>query len=268
MRGLAKQRGLKINEYGVFRVKGDRETQIAGETEADVYATLDLPLFPPELRENRREFEWAEEGKLPDLVELADIRGDLHMHTTETDGHATLEQMVAAARQRGLKYIAITDHSQRVSMARGLNPNRLLAQWAEIDKLNQKLDGKFLVLKGIECDILESGAMDLPDDVLAQADWVMASIHYGQRQSRQQITERVLGAIEHPSVSAIAHPTGRLLNQRESYEIDLDLCSGQVPPQAAGIERQPVAARFERYPMCIRQESRYPDRDQHGRSQL
>jgi DNA polymerase (family 10) len=222
LRGLAKQRGLKINEYGVFRVRGDKEQYIAGATEADVYATLDLPVFPPELREARWEFDWAAEGRIPKLVEFEDIRGDLHMHTTESDGRATLEEMVAAARQRGLKYIAITDHSQRVSMARGLNAQRLLAQWKEIDRLNQRLGGEFLVLKGIECDILEKGGMDLPDDVLAQADWVMASIHYGQKQPRQQITDRILGALEHPYVSAVAHPTGRLINQREPYEVDLE----------------------------------------------
>jgi DNA polymerase (family 10) len=222
VRGMAKQRGLKINEYGVFRIDGDREVLVAGKSEKEVYATLDLPVFPPELREARREFDWAAQGKLPKLLELSDIRGDLHMHTTATDGGATLEEMVAAARRRGLQYIAITDHSQRVSMARGLNPERVLAQWAEIDKLNQRLAGEFLVLKGIECDILEPGGMDLPNDVLAQADWVMASIHYGQRQPRQQITERMLGAIENPHVSAISHPTGRLLNRREPYEIDLE----------------------------------------------
>ena len=226
MRGMAKQPGLKINEYGVFRIDGKREVLVAGKTEADVYATLDLPLFPPEMREARREFELASQGKLPELVEVADIRGDLHMHTTATDGHATLEEMVAAAQKRGLNYIAITDHSQRVSMARGLNPERVLAQWAEIDKLNQRLKGKFLVLKGIECDILEAGGMDLPDDVLAQADWVMASVHYGQRQSLKQITDRILGAIENPHVSAIAHPTGRLLNKREAYEVDLSVVFG------------------------------------------
>jgi DNA polymerase (family 10) len=206
----------------VFRIEGDREVLVAGKSEKEVYATLDLPVFPPELREARREFDWAAQGKLPKLLELSDIRGDLHMHTTATDGGATLEEMVAAARRRGLQYIAITDHSQRVSMARGLNPERVLAQWAEIDKLNQRLAGEFLVLKGIECDILEPGGMDLPNDVLAQADWVMASIHYGQRQPRQQITERMLGAIENPHVSAISHPTGRLLNRREPYEIDLE----------------------------------------------
>ena len=222
LRGLAKQRGLKINEYGVFRVRGDQEEYVAGATEKDVYATLDMPVIPPELRENRHEFSWAAEGKFPELIEVDDIRGDLHMHTSATDGSATIEAMVAAARRRGLCYIAITDHSQRVSMARGLDAKRVLEQWSQIDDLQEKLGREFTLLKSIECDILEKGGMDLPDDVLAQADWVLASVHYGQKQSRQQITERILGAIENPYVSAIAHPTGRLLNKREPYEVDLD----------------------------------------------
>lgn len=221
LRGLAKQRGLKISEYGVFRVSGKTEKYIAGRTEEEVYAAMDLPCFPPELREARQEFEWAAAGKLPQLIELSDIRGDLHMHTNETDGKATLEEMVAAAQARGLKYIAITDHSQRVTMANGLDGKRLRKQWKAIDKLNAQLDG-FTVLKGIECDILEKGGMDLPDEVLAEADWVVASIHYGQNQPREQITERMLGAIENRYVSAIAHPTGRLINRRKAYEIDLD----------------------------------------------
>jgi len=222
LRGMAKDQGLKINEWGVFRVKGDKEARIAGATEKEVYDTLNLPVFPPELREGRREFEWAAAGKLPQLVTEQDIRGDLHMHTTASDGSASIEEMVAAARQRGLAYIAITDHSQRVSMARGLNPERLLAQWAEIDRIRPTLPKGFTLLKGIECDILEKGGMDLPDDVLAQADWVIASVHYGQKQPRSQITDRILGAIENPHVSIIAHPTGRLINRREPYEVDLD----------------------------------------------
>jgi DNA polymerase (family 10) len=192
LRGRAKQKGLKVNEYGVFHVTTDK--YVAGRSEADVYAKLELPLFPPELREGRQEFEWADQGKLPQLIELADIRGDLHLHTSATDGSASIEEMVLAARRRGLKYIAITDHSRRVSMARGLDPQRVLEQWKEIDALNQHQAGKFVVLKGIECDILEQGGMDLPDDVLAQADWVLASIHYGQRQPQQKITDRILGA--------------------------------------------------------------------------
>jgi DNA polymerase (family 10) len=222
LRGLAKQRGLKINEYGVYRVAGDREIRVAGATEAEVYGALDLPVFPPELREARHEFEWARAGHLPELIELRDLHGDLHVHTSETDGAATLDQMIEAARQRGLKYVAITDHSQRVTMARGLDAKRLLAQWREIDRRNERLGGTFTVLKGIECDILEKGGLDLPDEVLAQADWVLASVHYGQRQPRPQITERILGALENPYVSAIAHPTGRLIHQREGYDVDLD----------------------------------------------
>lgn len=222
LRGLAKQRGLKINEYGVYRVEGKKETYLAGATEAEVYGVLDLPVFPPELRENRKEFEWAATGALPELISLSDIRGDLHMHTTATDGKATIEEMVAAAQAKGLDYICITDHSQRVSMARGLNPERLLAQWIEIDRIRKTLPKTFTLLKGIECDILEKGGMDLPDDVLAEADFVIGSVHYGQKQSRQQITDRILGAIENKHVSMIAHPTGRILNKRDPYDVDID----------------------------------------------
>jgi DNA polymerase (family 10) len=223
VRGRAKKLGLKINEYGVYRVHEDgREEYVAGETEQAVYATLDLPVIPPELRESRSEFEWSEQGALPELLTVADIQGDLHMHTTATDGKASLPEMVAAAKARGLSYIAITDHSQRVSMANGLDADRLRAQWIEVDRVNAAEGDQFTVLKGIECDILEQGGMDLPDDVLAEADWVLASVHYGQKQSAAQITERILEAIEHPHVSAIAHPTGRLINRREPYAVDMD----------------------------------------------
>lgn len=217
LRGRAKDRGLKINEYGVFR----GEERIAGAKEEEVYAALDLPWIAPELREARQEFAWADAGKLPKLLEEKHLRGDLHMHTDATDGQATLEEMAAAAQARGLEYIAITDHSQRVAMARGLNPERLRAQWKAIDRLNQRLEG-LTILKGIEVDILEAGGLDLPDDVLAEADWVVASVHYGQQQSREKITQRIVDALAHPAVSAIAHPTGRLINRRKPYEVDLD----------------------------------------------
>ncbi|HWB13834.1 MAG TPA: DNA polymerase/3'-5' exonuclease PolX [Pirellulales bacterium] len=217
LRGLAKNRGLKINEYGVFR----GEDYVAGRTEKDVYATLDLPYFPPELREARREFEWAAANGLPELVEQGDVLGDLHMHTDATDGKATLEEMVEAAEERGLKYIAITDHSKRVSMANGLDADRLRQQWAEIDRLNRRLKG-IKVLKGVEVDILEKGGLDLDDDVLSEADWVVASLHYGQQQPREQITQRIVEALANPTVSAIGHPTGRLINRRQAYDVDLD----------------------------------------------
>jgi len=223
LRGRAKQRGLKINEYGVYRVRGTQEERVAGDSEEEVYRALDLPVFPPELREARHEFHWADAGQLPVLVTDRDIRGDLHMHTTETDGLATLEEMVAGARDRGLEYIAITDHSKRVTMARGLNATRLFEQWAAIDALNARGEhGPLRVLKGIEVDILEKGGLDLPDDVLAQADWVVASVHYGQKQTREQITARIVAALAHPHVHAIAHPTGRLINRRDAYEVDLE----------------------------------------------
>jgi DNA polymerase (family 10) len=217
LRGMAKARGLKINEYGVFR----GEEQIAGRSEEDVYATVDLPWVPPELREARSEFDWAAAGRLPRLVELDDMRGDLHMHSTWSDGLATIEEMVEAAKRHGYKYLAITDHSKRATIANGLSADRFLEQWAEIDRLNKRLKG-FTVLKGVEVDILEGGGLDIPDDVLAQADWVVASVHFGQNQSRERITARVVGALENPHVCAIAHPTGRLINRRNAYEVDLD----------------------------------------------
>lgn len=217
LRGRAKDKGLKINEYGVFR----KERMIAGRKEEDVYSSLGLPWIPPELREARREFEWADAGELPELIEQKDIRGDLHMHSTWTDGQATIEEMAMAAKQRGLKYIAITDHSQRVAMVNGLNGTRLRKQWAEIDKLNEELKG-ITILKGVEVDILERGGLDLPDNVLAGADWIVASLHYGHNQPREQITRRAIEALENPYVCAIAHPTGRMLLRRKPYEIDLD----------------------------------------------
>ena len=217
LRGMAKSQGLKINEYGVFR----GEEQIAGDDEAGVYATLDLPHFPPELREARREFDWAAEGELPELIRLEDLRGDLHCHTDWSDGMNTIEEMAKAAKQLGHSYLAITDHSKRVTMAGGLNDERLLQQWEEVDQLNGKLKG-FQLLKGVEVDILEGGGLDISDEVLAQGDWIVASVHYGQNQSRERITQRVLEALENPHVSALGHPTGRLLNRRKPYEIDME----------------------------------------------
>ncbi|MCH2115414.1 MAG: DNA polymerase/3'-5' exonuclease PolX [Pirellulales bacterium] len=222
VRRRAKQQGLKVNEWGVFRIEPDgKESYLAGRNEEEVYAAVGLPCFAPPLREARQEFEWAKTDAIPELVQLADIRGDLHMHTTATDGKSSLREMVDAARARGLEYIAITDHSQRVSMARGLNPTRLRAQWVEIERMRKEVED-IAILKGIECDILEKGGMDLPDDVLAEADWVVASIHYGQKQSAEQITDRIMGALENPHVHIIAHPTGRLINRRNPYAVDMN----------------------------------------------
>ena len=248
LRGMAKERGLKINEYGVYRVDKDQPDvdgeSLAGRTEEDVYAVLELPCFPPEIREARQEFRWAKEGKLPELIELDDIVGDLHMHTTATDGKATLREMAAAARDRGLHYIAITDHSKRVSMARGLDEKRLRRQWKEVDQLNDELDD-LLVLKGVECDVLEKGGMDLPDGVLAEADWVVASLHYGQNQPRAQIMARLLEAIEHPHVSIIGHPTGRLINRREPYDVDMEQIIVAAAEQGKLLELNANPARLD-----------------------
>lgn len=223
VRGMARQMDMKVNEWGVYKVdKAGNEQWIAGKTEKDVYEALGLPVFYPETREDRREFEWSERKRVPQLVQEKDIVGDLHMHTTATDGKNTIEEMAEEARSRGLKYIVITDHSQRVAMANGLDGKRLQAQWKKIDAINEKAEDDFLILKGIECDILENGDMDLSDRVLAKADFVIASVHYGQKQPRQQITDRIVGALENPHVSMIAHPTGRLINKRDAYDVDLD----------------------------------------------
>ena len=220
IRGMAKAKGMKINEYGVFDA-ADETKVLAGSEERDIYALVGMPWVPPEMREDRGEFDPAVQTRFNSLIQLSDIKGDLHMHTTATDGENSIEEMAAAARARGLEYIAITDHSKRVSMARGLDETRLLAQWAEIDAINHRSDGLFLILKGIECDILEDGRMDLSDECLTQADWVTASIHYGQKQPREQITQRILGALENPHVDAISHPTGRLISRRDAYDVDL-----------------------------------------------
>jgi DNA polymerase (family 10) len=217
LRNRALARDLKISEYGVFR--GDE--YIAGATEAEVYATLDLPYVVPELRENRGEIDAATQGDLPDLVCLEDMRGNLHTHSTASDGKANLEQLAQSAQERGLEYLAITDHSQRLTVANGLTPERLERQIEEIDGLNEKLDGVTL-LKGIEVDILEDGTLDLPDELLEQLDIVVCSIHSKLNLSGEQQTERVLRAIEHPACNIIAHPTGRLINRRPPYMLDME----------------------------------------------
>ncbi len=220
VRRRAQDRGLKVNEYGVFSVdeQSGAETLVSGRTEEEVYDAVGLPWIPPELREDRGEFEQAESGQLPNLVTLADIRGDLHMHTTATDGTASIEEMIDAAKSRRRKYIAITDHSKRVTMAGGLDAKRLRAHWKEIDRIRGGVRG-IEVLCGIECDILEDATLDLPDDVLAEADWVIAVLHYGLKQPREQIDARLMAAVENPHVDVIGHPSGRLIGKRPGAEI-------------------------------------------------
>ena len=217
LRKIAQDRELKLNEYGL--VKGTR--RVAGATEAEIYAKLGLDWIPPELREARGEIALAREHRLPKLVELKDVRADLQMHTSATDGQATVDEMARAARALGYDYIAITDHSKRVTMTRGLDPKRLREQWRAIEEWNAANRG-FTILKSVELDILESGQLDLPDDVLADADYVVATVHYGTNQTEAELTRRLVGAAEHPWVDAIGHPTGRLLGKREPYPLDFD----------------------------------------------
>jgi len=219
LRDRAIQRGLKLNEYGLFRV--DDASKVAGDTEEGIYEALGLAFIPPELRENRGELAAAEAGTLPTLIRWEDLRGDLHMHTTATDGRADAETMALAARAAGLEYIAITDHSQALAMASGLDEVRALQHARAIRELDARLDG-ITVLAGIECDIRADGAMDLADDCLAQLDIVIASVHSAFNQDEAQMTERLLRAIACPWVDVIGHPTGRLILKREGYRFDME----------------------------------------------
>ena len=222
VRRLGQAKGLKINEYGVFKpTKGGAERRIAGETEASVYEAVGLPFIPPELREDAGEIEAARRGELPKLVELPDLRGDLHAHTKATDGKNTLREMALAARALGLEYLAITEHSRRVAMAHGLDPQRLARQIDEIDQLNEVLEGKVTLLKGIEVDILEDGTLDLPDSILARLDLVVGAVHSRFNLPRARQTERILAAMESPYFTILAHPSGRLIESREPYDVDM-----------------------------------------------
>jgi DNA polymerase (family X) len=217
VRKLGQKKSLKINEYGVFK----NDERRAGKTEKDVFKQVDLPYIEPELREDRGEIQAAQKNRLPDLIELADIRGDLHVHTNETDGRDTLEDMVSAAQEKEYAYLAISNHSQHVGIARGLDRKRLARQIEKIDRLNTK-NGNFVILKAIEVDILKDGSLDLPDDILKELDVVIGAVHSDFRLSRQKQTERILRAMDNPVFNILAHPSGRLINAREPYEVDLE----------------------------------------------
>jgi DNA polymerase (family 10) len=216
IRRIAQKLGLKVNEYGVFR----GTERIAGADEASVYRCLGLPWIAPELREDRGEIEAALAGRLPQLVERADLHGDLHAHTRATDGHDTLRDMALAARAAGLEYLAVTEHSRHLTVARGLDPLRLARQCDEIDHLNPKLDG-ITLLKGIEVDILEDGTLDLPEAVLGRLDLVVGAVHSQFNLSRAKQTERILRAMDHPHFTLLAHPAGRLIDRRDPYDVDM-----------------------------------------------
>ncbi len=219
LRELAVKRGLKINEYGVFDQKTER--RITGEEEEEVYKILNLAFIPPELREDRGEIRAAQENKLPQLIKYSQIRGDLHLHTKWSDGAHTIKQMAEAAKKRGYKYIAITDHSQSLKFAGGLTEERLKEQVEIIQKLNQELKD-FTILSGIEVDIKSDGSLDFSDEILSKLDVVIAAIHSGFKQESKVITERIIKAMQNKLVSIIAHPTGRLIGYRESYQVDIN----------------------------------------------
>lgn len=216
LRALAAKRGLKLNEYGLW--KGAK--RLAARTEEDVYKALGLPYIEPELRTNEGEIEAAKAGTLPKLIPYGSVRGDLQVQTSWTDGAATIERMAAEARARGMEYIAVTDHTKALAMTGGLDEKRLMQQGREIDKLNKKLKG-FAILKGSECDILKDGRMDLSDEALASLDFVGASIHSHFKRSPQEQTARIIRAMKNPHVDCLFHPTGRLIGKRPPYEIDI-----------------------------------------------
>jgi DNA polymerase (family 10) len=218
LRDRAIQQGLKLNEYGLYREDG---TSVAGASEAGLYEYLGLSFVPPELRENRGEFAAAERRELPELITPQDLRGDLHMHTTATDGRADAETMAIAARDAGLSYIAITDHSRALAMANGLDERGALEHARRIRALNGSIEG-MTVLAGIECDIRPDGSMDLDDECLAQLDIVIASVHSAFNQDESQMTERILRAISCPWVDVLGHPTGRLILKRDGYQLNME----------------------------------------------
>lgn len=216
IRRLARAQGLKINEYGVFR--GNR--RIGGDTEDSVFNAVGLPYIAPELREDRGEIEAARNGLLPNLINFNDLRGDLHVHTKASDGKNNIQEMAQAAQMRGLQYIAITDHSRRLTVTHGLNPEQLVQQINEIDNINAQ-DSNFIILKGSEVDILEDGTLDLPDDILRHLDIVIVAIHSKFNLPRERQTERILRAMDNPLVNLLAHPTGRLMGVRGESDIDM-----------------------------------------------
>ena len=232
VRTRAVRQGLRVNEWGVFRVPEGEENdepplgkedgeRLAGDTEQGVYEVLGMSWVPPELRENRGEVESATGGELPTLVTLQDIRGDLQMHSTWSDGKASVEEMARACLERGYEYFALTDHSQVMAMVQGLTPERAREQWSEIEEVQERVPG-IRILKSVEVDILKDGSLDMPDDVLEQLDVVVISVHSFMDQDRKTMTERVLRAMQHPSADILAHPTGRRINRREPFELDVE----------------------------------------------
>ena len=240
LRGLAQSQGLSLSEYG-FR-RGDEE--ILCPEEADVYKVLGLPWIPPELREDRGEIEAAQEKRLPRLLELGDIRGDLHTHSDWSDGVASIEQMAARARELGYEYLVVSDHTRSLAVANGLDEGRVAEQRALIERLNAR-HSRFRILQGCELEICGDGSLDFPDEVLARFDVVVASVHTGLRQDRDRVTQRVLGAVRNPHVDVIGHLTGRLLGQREPSEVDVEAVLREAARTGTAIEVNGITNRLD-----------------------
>jgi DNA polymerase (family 10) len=249
LRQRALRMGLTLNEYGLFTVEGER--RVAGETEEGVYEALGLAWIPPELRENHGEIEAAERQALPRLIEERDIRGDLHMHTRESDGRATLEEMAAAARERGYSYIAITDHSKALAMANGLDEKRAVAFAAEVRKFNASGRG-IHVFSGLECDILRDGRMDLAEDALLELDFVVASVHSYMNLEPAEMTDRLLRAMESPAVKALGHPTGRVLLHRDAYAYEFETVAKEAARRGVWLEINASPERLDLHAALIR----------------
>ncbi len=238
LRGIAKARGIKINEYGVF--KGEKK--IGGKEEKDVYKALGMVWIEPELREDRGEIEAAQEKNLPKLVEESEVKGDLHVHSNWSDGTSSIEEIARAAQKIGYQYVAICDHTKSLKITHGLDETRLMKQMEEIDRLNEKMK-TFQILKGTEVDILADGRLDLSEKVLEKLDIVIAAIHSGFKQDREKMTKRIIRAIENPLVNIIAHPSGRLLGARDPYEVDIDEVMEAAKKYGKALE---INAYFER----------------------
>ncbi|MDP2899363.1 MAG: DNA polymerase/3'-5' exonuclease PolX [Candidatus Bathyarchaeota archaeon] len=250
LRTIGVKAGYKLNEYGLFRREDDK--LVASETEEEIYKTLGMDWMPPELRENRGEIEAATEHRLPKLVELDEIRGDLHCHSSWSEGTMTIEEVAEKARALGLSYVVITDHSKSLGIARGLDEKRLREQGKEIDALNRRLRG-FTVLKGIECDIKSDGSMDLPDSSLEELDYVVASIHSGFKNDEETMTNRMVSAMRNEHVHAIGHPTGRIIQKRKPYPLNLERVFEEAAAQHVAMEINAFPERLDLDDVSCRQ---------------
>jgi len=266
LREIAVKKGWKLNEYGLF--EGDK--LLAGKDEAGIYKKLGLPLIPPELREDRGEIDCK--AKLPELITLADIRGDLHVHTIASDGRNSIEEIARAAKERGYTYIAITEHSRSAAIANGLSIEKLERHIEDIRAANKKVKG-ITVLAGTECDILSDGSLDYPEDLLAELDWVVASIHVAQGQDRDRVTRRTIAAMQSPYVHAIGHPSGRLLGRRDAMDLDWEKVFETAARTGTALELSAAWQRLDLKDLYVRQAIEAGCRicintDAHGTEQL